>query len=216
MLQPFQWQHLDAPAVADRLAGVAVLVDQAVHAPGQVVFQRVGRKGRQRTHAHLHVVQRFEALCQVVGDDADEARCQAALRHEGSASAAGQLLDGTRGGHVLGQVEVVAAGLARQRGGGHGQVVGQRVDDRVVAAAGTQRGQQRRRVFAVDPVGGEGRVDGMVGLAGDPRQRGGVLVHHGDLVVAAGGQQAGDGLADVAGAEQGDLHDVGSRSKSSG
>jgi hypothetical protein len=40
----------------------------------------------------------------------------------------GQLLDGAGGGHVLGQVEVVAAGLARLRGHGHRQVVGQRVD----------------------------------------------------------------------------------------
>jgi hypothetical protein len=31
---------------------------------------------------------------------------------------------------------------------------------------------------------------------------------HGDAVVAAAVQQAGDGLADVAGSEQGDLHGI--------
>ncbi len=183
-------------AVADGLAGVAVLVDQAVHAPGQVVLQRIGGKSRQRADPHLDVVQRVEALRQVVGDDADEARRQAALRHEGGGCAVGQLLDGAGGGHVLGQVEVVAAGGTRQRGGGQRQVVGQRIDHGIVAA---QRRQQRRLVFGVDLAGGD---------AG-PRhtgQRLRVLVDQADLVVAGGGQQAGDGLADVASAEQGDVH----------
>jgi hypothetical protein len=140
VLQAFERQHLERLAVADGLAGVAVLVDQAVHAPGQVVLERVGGKGRQRADAHLHVVQGVEALGQVVGHDADEARRQAALRHEGGARAVGQLLDGAGGGHVLGQVEVVAAGLARQRGGGHRQVVGQSIHNHITPTQGTPVG----------------------------------------------------------------------------
>jgi hypothetical protein len=90
VLQPLQRQQLDRLPVVDRLAGVAVLVDQPVHAPGQVVLQRVGRERGQRAHAHLHLVHLVEALRQVVRDDAHEARRQPALRHEGRGRALGQ------------------------------------------------------------------------------------------------------------------------------
>ena len=152
MLQPFERQRGDRLALVHRLAGVAVLVDQAVDRPGQVVFQRVGREGRQRAHAHLHVAHRIEAAGQVMGHDADEARRQAALRHEGRLGTLGQLLDRLGGGHVLGQVEVVAAAFQRQLGGGDGQVIGQRVDDRVLAA---QLGGQGDAVLGVDLGGGD-------------------------------------------------------------
>mmetsp|Transcript_23198 Transcript_23198/g.54795 ORF Transcript_23198/g.54795 Transcript_23198/m.54795 type:complete len:524 (+) Transcript_23198:3704-5275(+) len=198
MLQAFQRQGRDELAAVDGFAGVAVLVDQAVDRPGQVVLELVGREGRQRTDAHLHIAHFVELAGQVVGDDADEARRQAALRHEGGLGALGHLHDGLGGGHVLGQVEVVAAALQCQLGGRDGQVVGQRIDDRVLAA---QLGGQRGAVVAVHLGGGNA-------LGGQHLQVGGALVKHGHLVVAGGVQQAGDGLADVAGAEQGDLHGV--------
>ena len=59
VLQPFERQHVDPPAVVNRLARIAVFVDQAVGRPGEVVLQLAGRKLRQRADAHLH---RFDAL----------------------------------------------------------------------------------------------------------------------------------------------------------
>ena len=201
VLEPFERQHLDLVAVADRLAGVAVLVDQAVHAPGQVVLQRVGRKRRQRADAHLHVVERVELLRKVMRNDADETRRQAALRHEGGLRTFGQFHDRAGGGHVFGQVKVVATGLARLRGGHGGQVVRQRVDHRIIAA---QCGQQRDGLLGVDHLG----LHAEAGELGECR---GALVDHRHLVVAAALQQAGDGLSDVAGAKQNDFHEVSPR-----
>ena len=100
---------LDARAVDDRLARVDVLVDQAVHRPGEVVLQRVGRKLRQRAHAHVQPLERVEAARQRLAGDADEAGRQPALRHEGGARALGERADGVRRVEVLGQVEVVGA-----------------------------------------------------------------------------------------------------------
>ena len=50
-------------------------------------------------------MQGVEGLGQMVGDDADEARPQPALRHEGGVGSRGDLLDGLRGRDVLGPVE---------------------------------------------------------------------------------------------------------------
>ena len=52
-LQAFQRQDLDQAAFVDRLAGIAVLVDQAVGRPGEVVVQGVGGKLRQGADAHV-------------------------------------------------------------------------------------------------------------------------------------------------------------------
>ena len=79
-----QRRHLDQLAFDDRLAGLAIFVDDAVGAPGQIVVQRVGRVLRQRADAHAHAFQRVEAAGEIVGDDRDEARRQAALRNEGA------------------------------------------------------------------------------------------------------------------------------------
>ena len=56
MLQPLQWQQLAALAFVDGVAGVAVLIDQAVDAPGQVVFERVVGKQGERTHPEPYVM----------------------------------------------------------------------------------------------------------------------------------------------------------------
>src|SRR5574340_214919 len=178
MLEPLERQRFDTPAVVDRLAGMAVLVDQAVDAPRQVVFQRIGRERRQRTDAHLQLMQFVEAAREVVRDDADEAGGEPALRHERGRCALGECLDRARGRDVLGEVEIVAADLACERRQRHRAVIRQRVDDRIVTAFGAQGVEQRARV-AVD---------------------------HRDTVIAAAAERAGDGLADVAGTEQGDAH----------
>src|SRR5882757_8931630 len=96
--------------IDDRLAGLAVLVDDAVRAPGEIVVERVRRKLRQGTDAHAHVLQLVEARGQVAGDDGDEAGCQAALGDERGARAGGELFHDAGAGNVLGQIQVVGAG----------------------------------------------------------------------------------------------------------
>ena len=86
-----QRRHFDQLAFDDRFAGLDIFVDDAVGAPGQIVVERVGRILRQRADAHAHAVQRVETLGQVVGDDRDEARRQAALRDEGRLGRCGEL-----------------------------------------------------------------------------------------------------------------------------
>mgnify|MGYP000016333263 CR=1 FL=1 len=83
----------------------------------------------------------------------------------------------------------MAARGARGGGGGHRQVVGQGIDHRLVPAP--KGSGQGGAVFGIDHLG----ADAGASQAG---QGGGVLVHHRHLVVARGGQQAGNGLADVA------------------
>ena len=73
-------------AVDDGLAGLAVLVDDAVRAPGQVVIEGVRRKLRQRAHAHAHILQLVEVRGQIARDDGDEAGREAALGDEGRAA----------------------------------------------------------------------------------------------------------------------------------
>src|SRR3546814_12441178 len=48
VLDALQRQHLDALALVDRLGRVAVLVDQPVGRPGEVVVERVGRSEERR------------------------------------------------------------------------------------------------------------------------------------------------------------------------
>ena len=136
VLQAFQRQHRGHRAFVNRLAGMAILVDEAVHAPGQVVLEGVGRKGRQCADAHLDLVERIKALRQVMRHDADEAGRESALRHEGSAGAFCHRHDGLGGSDVLGEVEVVAADILRRRRDADGEVIGQRVDHCVVPLDG--------------------------------------------------------------------------------
>src|ERR1700722_15120150 len=84
--------RLAALAVDDGLARLAILVDDAVRAPGQVVVERVGRKFRQRADAHAHVLQLVEMRREVARDDGDEARGETALGNECRGGARGELL----------------------------------------------------------------------------------------------------------------------------
>ena len=89
-------------------------------------------------------------------------------------------------------------GITRGRGRQRRQVVGQRIDDRVLPA---QHAQQGRGIGGVD----DPRCHGIRGQFG---QRVRAAVDDRDLVITAAAEQAGDGLADVAGAKQGDAHGV--------
>ena len=66
-------------AIDNRLTGVAILVDEAVGAPGQVVFERIGRVFRQCAHADGDPVHRPIVFDQMMGDDLGGSRSQTAM-----------------------------------------------------------------------------------------------------------------------------------------
>ena len=113
MLEPLEGKKLHAPAVVDRLAGIAVLVDQTIGAPRQVVAERVDRILGQGPHPQVDVAQALEALGHVAGEDRDEPRRQATLRDEGGVGALGKVSHHVRRRHVLGEVEIVGTALTR-------------------------------------------------------------------------------------------------------
>ena len=92
----------------------------------------------------------------------------------------------------------MAAGFTGSRGGHRGQVVGQRVDDGLLAP---QSRQQGLRIGGFHHAGGKWHALQLGQCVG-------AAVDHGDFVVTAVGQQVGDGVADVTGAKQGDTHEV--------
>ncbi len=108
MFETFERLHPLRAAVANRFARLAVFVDEAVHAPRQVVLQRIGRKLRQRADPYLDVANFGEAVRQFVRGDADEP--SARDRHCGM-NACGVVgdrgADARSGAHVFGQVEVM-------------------------------------------------------------------------------------------------------------
>jgi hypothetical protein len=96
--------YLAQGAVDDRLARIAVFVDQAVGAPGQVVFQRIARIDRQRATRIFTSSGNRTPRC-AVGGDRDETGGEAALRHECGGGALGEALHCARTLDVFGQVE---------------------------------------------------------------------------------------------------------------
>ena len=125
-------------AVDDGFAGFAVLVDDAVGAPGEIVVERVRRKLRQCADSHAHILQRIEARGQVARHDGDEPGGQSALRNECGAGAFGELLHRARAGHILGQIQVMSAGGFGRFGDQPGGVIG----------GGAQHGELAREYLA--------------------------------------------------------------------
>ncbi len=161
---------------------------------------------RQGADAQLHRSQFVEMLDELVRSDADEARCEAALRHERGGCAIGDRADLLGDRNVFGQVEVMQAlGPRHFR---HGDV----------AEIGQARYQCGRLVFA--HVRGERFLVARIEVEGGERvqpvgcgdrfceARLGVCELH--PVAAAFGQQAGYEGADLAGAEYEDLFHGGS------
>ena len=195
MLESFQRLHRLQLALVQGLAGVAVLIDQAVDAPGEVVFQLIGRKLGQRADAHLDVVNHIERLRQRMCRDADEAGREPALRHEGDVRVVGlfgELRDGLGGIHIFGEIEVVRAGGRRRAGDGNCHVKRQRVDDDV---GRIQQPLQRAGVARIDHAALHiEAVHRLQGLR--------VAIRDRDLVVATFREPAGNGLADMACAQK--------------
>ena len=159
----------------------------------------VGREGRQRADAHLHVAHldrsrlaRWWATMPMKPGARPHCGMKAVL------APSARSLDGLGGGHVLGQVEVVAAAFQRQSRA----AVMARWYGSALTTVSLPRSWPRPmpRCFRCRPA-----RPGMPSAA-SLASAGADLVDHGDLVVAGGMQQAGDGLADMAGAEQGNFH----------
>ena len=191
-LDLLQRQRFAHAPVDDRLARIAVFVDEAVGAPRQVVLERVGGIDRQRAHAHLHVAQRVERPRHRVRDDRDEPGRQPALRNQRRPRIHRERLHPPRALHVLGEVEIVRARRHRGRGDQWRQVERARTDDECVAA---DQVAQRGGIIEIAAHGGRTQRR-------HRREARGVLVGDRQRVVAGGLQEMGDRLADLAGAKQ--------------
>ena len=132
----------------------------------------------QGADAQLHGAQLVEVRDELRGGDADEARREPALRHEGLARADGDGAHRAGDLDVLGQVEVVGVRLAG------------RLRDRDIAVEGQARDHRVHRVLGEVP-GERGRVARIEGEAGEVRRA--VRPHH----------RLGGGAVDV-----GQLHPV--------
>ena len=103
-------RHHLAHAVAQHLAVVEVLVDDALGRPVERVAEQPGRVPGQRADLELDAADLGEVLGQRRADDADQAGRQAALgANTVSALVVGELADARGRRHVFGQVEVVQA-----------------------------------------------------------------------------------------------------------
>src|SRR5262249_36252607 len=105
-----QRRHLAAHAIHDRFASLAVFVDDAIRAPGQVVVDGVGGILRKRPNPQSDSVEHLEALRHVEGHDGHEAWSEAALRDERSASIGGELPYTACAHHILRQVKIMGTG----------------------------------------------------------------------------------------------------------
>ena len=116
------------------------------------------------------------------GGDADEARREAALGHERLLGAVGDAAHGARDLDVLGEIEVVGAGLAGRLGDRDVAVVGQARDHRVDRVGGEVLGEGCR-------IGGVEREcrAGCVPAVRAHHRLGGRAVHVGQLDLVTAG-----------------------------
>ena len=200
-LQALERGDLDGPPIDDGLAGVAVLVDQALGGPGERILEDVVRMLGQRAHTQLDAAQLVEMSDQRVGGDADEAGRQPALRHECALGALGERTHGARHGDILGEVEVVRVRLAGRLGDRHVAVERQAGYD-CVHRMRAQVGAQLGHILSVQAVGVQSRQLVRIDYgAGDF----GIDVRDVHLVIAGFGQQAGNQGADLAGSQDEDF-----------
>jgi hypothetical protein len=193
LLVAFQRKHLDAAAFVDGVAGVAVLVDESVRTPGEVVLEGPGGELRQGADPHVDAIGLIDSRGEMIGDDRDEARRQTALRHEDlpGPGLLGDGADAAGGFDVFGEIEV--AGARRECGFGDARVVveTERGNDRV--AAGERRGQLAG-VLGINVH----RLD--ANPRGNAVQRSGARVANDDVIISAIDQQSRDHAADFASA----------------
>jgi len=131
-----QRRHLAAHAIHDRFASLAVFVDDAIRAPGQVVIDGVGGILRKRPDPQSDSVEHVETLRHVEGHDGHEARSEPALRDEGCVSIGGELPHTACAHDILRQVEIMGTGrsgrfrdvLRQTEGGGIEHMADHRLD----------------------------------------------------------------------------------------
>lgn len=196
-------QHLPPHTIDNRLAGFAVLVDDAVRTPGQAVLEGIRGKARQRADAQPDAVERIEPLHHVVGDDRDKPRRQTALRDEGGGGILRQLLHMTGAGDVLREVEIVHANAPRSVGDVPGQLEGRCGKDSELAAQ--LRVQGLAAGFQVDCGGCNSRSER------DAVELSAIPIDKGHTIAAAADQHFGDRHADPASADDRDVsstHDM--------
>ena len=161
LFQPFERRGLDAPAVDDRLARIAVLVDQAFGGPRQRVLQDVVRMLGQGADAQLHRAQLVEVTDQLVGGDRDESGCETALGNERLLGAVGDLADRASDLDVFCQIEIMYTGAPRRFRDRDVAVVRQArnhgVDRMLLADARRAPLCRRRRACARADSGNDGR-----------------------------------------------------------
>ena len=185
--------------VDDGLAGLAVLVDDPVRAPGQIVIQGIGWEFRQGADTHPHVVQLIETRGQVAGHDGDEAGRQAALGNESRARARRELLHRAGAGDVLGQIQVMGAGRLGRFGDQPGGVIGRRAQHGELAHENLPQ-----RI----PLSDVGDHFGDIRRRFEPVELMLRPVHHRHGVVSGPAEQLGDHRANFSGAYDDDvLHD---------
>ena len=214
-------RQLDRLEVADGDGVLDVFRGHTDRAPGPPVEVRLGGVARDGAHPHLQLVHgvhapaRSGALEEVVTEDVDVPRCEAALEREAGLRALGDPEDLVGLGHVLRQVEVVAAVLLRQsshaRSLGSGEAVedgGRPVEDAAQLVAAAARGHG-------DPTGRRG-IGGHVhvgeGARVVRRRLGEVAEDHLSRHARVVAEEQGEGTADAAGTGDEDGRTVGHES----
>lgn len=219
-VEGWDFDHL---AIEHNVAGLAVFVDDAFGAPGDVVLELVGGELREGAHAECERVDFVELSCDVVGGDCDVARGQATLRDEGDLGALALAIKsahGVGGFDVFGDVKVMHTRGVCGFGDAQHHVVWEHADDAVLAFAAwaLQRSLDLAHVGDVEAERVVGDVEGVfshhlldafaeaIKAFGRFLERGIAAVGDCDVVgaVAAGEEEFGDGLADFAGAEDED------------
>ena len=185
--------HIGELAAHDGVTGIAVLVDDAIRAPGEVVAQRIRGVAREGAHTQLQVIELVKLPGQMPAQHADQSWGQSALRHQHRPRLGRQCADGAGGRHILGQIKIVHALLCRCRGHACRAEKGEGIDDKAV---GGQRGGERRIVLDIQLQVTQQRI--AVGRRRlDIRQR--------DRHLIQLGQHVGQGGADLSRAENQDV-----------
>ncbi len=122
------------------------------------------------------------------------------MRNEGCAGVSGDRPDLGRGAHVLRQIEIVDARGAGGLGDRQGEKIGAGIDHRILPGHGVF---ERLRIAGVE----HQRLDGLIAgqITGKPRQHVARAVGDGQRIVAGGGEKTGNGLADLAAADDEDV-----------
>ena len=193
-LESFKWQKFDAPSLVNRFARVAVLVDQAVGGPGEIVVQGVGGKLRQRANAHVDRVQPVEGLCEMVGQNGNESGGQSALGHEHlpRRSDLGNLPHALGGMDVFGQIEVAHSPIQGNLGCQWIESIVQRGNHAIAAVYG------RDQLVGYGSIGHNGLDVGHVPQAVDRLD---VNIGHPNSIIACLGKESSNHRTDLAGAE---------------